>query len=342
MIKLIATFSILLNSYFLPVNMEKAPDYTTKLEVAVPSSDLKTISTKFFNRETVTFKKLLAGEDLAESGKGSIIYFAFANDGSRLGVIKQLPLYDEYDRKELMDEVSSLHERYFRNVKNFKVPKLLGTAEFADENRASAYIVETTAEGKSINSLIKDVQTAKGIEKHRSYEVLKRSVVQTAKSFAELHTLKKKSSYSSYYDDEYADVTTKPLKGPYGMIHGDAHLGNIFYDDKSKKTTFIDLSFMPESLDGAPVGLDSGKFVFTLEALAEFYGLDEAKRSELLKSYETTYLAYNKDMTKDLLDDYTMLAYKEFAYPEENLYASDRTEQGSFLYKFAKGKIATS
>jgi hypothetical protein len=342
MIKLIASISILLNSSFLPISMEQARNFTSKLEEVEPSKDLKTINTKFFNRQKITFKKLVAGEDLAESGKGSIIYFAYANDGSLLAAIKQLPLDDKYDKEELEDEVLSLHERYFINVKNFKVPKLIGTAEFSDEKRSSAYIIETIAQGKSINSLVKDVKTASGIEKHRKYEVLKRSVAQTAKAFAELHKLKQKTTYSNYYDNQYANVHSQKFEGPYGMIHGDAHLGNIFYDDKSGTTTFIDLSFMPESLKGAPVGLDSGKFIFTLEAISLFYGLDQKKSDELISIYKSTYLANNKQMSEELLNDYTMLAYKDYAYPEENLYASDRTDQGSFLYKFAKNKITIS
>jgi hypothetical protein len=186
------------------------------------------------------------------------------------------------------------------------------------------------------------VKNSRGIEKERNYATLKKAVKQTAKSFAELHKLKQKSSYASHYDKEYAQIHSGKFKGPYGMIHGDAHLGNIFFDPKSCKTTFIDLSFMPDSLEGAPVGLDTGKFLFTLEALCLFFGLDNNQTQELVNSYKSTYLANNKQMTEELLDDYTMLAYKDYAYPEENLFASDKQDQGAFLYKFAKNKITTS
>lgn len=337
---ILLSISLLLNSYSLPFTMEKAPDYKKKFELVEKTEDLKKVNNRFFNREPVAFKKLCAGDDLAASGKGSTIYFAYANDGTPLAIVKQLPLDDYIDREELQDEVSSLQEKYFSRAKNFCVPRLIGTAEFATEDRANGYIIESIAKGKSINTLVKEATGSSGIKKLRSYQTLKNSVRQTAKAFAEMHSIKKLSTYSSYYDKAYADVKTSSFKGPYGIIHGDAHLGNIFYDPSSNKTTFIDLSFMPRSLEkGAPVGLDSGKFIFTLEALCSFYGLDQEKTDELVRIYQETYIAQNPAMSKKLLQEYTLIAYKDYAFPSDT-FASDKTDQGSFLYRFASAKVA--
>jgi|GEM_PF-3236702 len=335
------SLSLLLNSYCLPVPIEKSHNYTKEMVVVKDNEDLSKISNRFFNLEFVTYKKLETGDDLAESGKGSTIYFAYSNDGRALAVIKQVPVEDGYDRAELKDEISSLYERYFRNTKNFTVPRLIGTAEFSSEERSSAYIIETVAQGQSINGLIKEVAGAKGIQRARKMDVLKKAMEKTAASFAEFHLLQPKSSYSTFYDSYYSDAKEGTFKGPYGIIHGDAHLGNIFYDEKSKKTTFIDLSFMPESLKGAPVGLDTGKFIFSLEALGSFYGLSESEISELTKIYTKTYLAHNPKMTEGLMAQYTEIAYKNYAFPS-GYYLSDKTDQGAYLYTFAMNKVGSS
>ena len=102
---ILLSISLLLNSYSLPIVMEKAPSYKTTLEAVEPTEDLKKINNVFFNREPVSFRQLKAGDDLAESGKGSIIYYAYANDGEPIAIIKQLPLDDSIDKEELQDEV---------------------------------------------------------------------------------------------------------------------------------------------------------------------------------------------------------------------------------------------
>lgn len=338
MISYVLSICLFLNIYSLPIPLEKAPNYDKKTEIVENDRDLKRINDRFFGQEPVTFKKLLPGEDLAESGKGSTIFFAYNNDGSPLAVIKQLPIYDYVDREELQDEISTLHERFFRGAKTFDVPKLIGTAEFRDEDHANAYIIETMAQGKSINSLVKDMATKSGSKRVTAYSVLNEAVSNTASSFAEFHKLRKFKNYSNYYDRQYSDVHTGSFDGPYGLIHGDAHLGNIFYNPKTHKTTFIDLSFMPKSLKGAPVGLDSGKFLFTLEGICSFYGLSETETQGLVNTYKSTYLAKNRKVTPEMLDEYTILAYKDFAFPSDPC-LEDSTDQGAFLYRYAVNKV---
>jgi hypothetical protein len=342
MIAYILSFFLLLNIYSLPMNLEKAGDYNKKFKTVEATDDLKKINSRFFNREPVTFKKLEPGEDLAEAGKGSTIYFAYANDGTPLAVIKRLPLDDSIDRKELNDEVSSLHEKYFYDAKHFKVPKLIGTAEFASEDEASAYVIESIAAGESINNLVKGAAKASGRDRYLALRTLKQSVENTAKSFAEMHKVKKYSSYSTYYDNYFDYSKEGKFNGPYGIIHGDAHLGNIFYNKKTGKTTFIDLSFMPKSIaKGAPVGLDSGKFIFTLEAIGAFYGLTNSEIDQLTEAYTSTYLASNPKMTEKLLEQYTEVAYKDFAFPSDS-FDDDSTGQGDFLYRYAVDKVGKS
>lgn len=343
MIAYILSFFLLLNAYSLPMNLEKAGDYNKKFKAVEATDDLKTINSRFFNREPVSFKELDPGEDLAEAGKGSTIYFAYANDGTPLAVIKKLPLDDPIDRKELNDEVSSLHEKYFYNAKHFKVPRLIGTAEFASEDQASAYVIESIASGESINNLVKTAAKSTGGNRYLALRTLQESVENTAKSFAEMHKIKKSSSYSPYYDKYFDYSKEGKFSGPYGIIHGDAHLGNIFYNKKTGKTTFIDLSFMPRSVKaGAPVGLDSGKFIFTLEAIGAFYGLTNAEIDQLTDIYTSTYLAYNPKMTEQLLNQYTEVAYKDFAFPSDSFGGSNSNDQSDFLYRFAVDKVGKS
>jgi hypothetical protein len=337
----ILAFSLLLNSYSLPIPLEKASNYDKKMEVVVPDEDLERINNRFFNSEYLVFKKLIANEDLSESGKGSTIYFVYTSGGKPLAIIKKLPIYDEYDRKEFRDELSSLHETYFYNAKYFSVPKLIGTAEFNSEDESNAYLIETVAQGKSINTLIKDTGKANASRRVIAYRTLKASVEGAAKSFAEFHNLKKTTSYSPYYDQYYEDYGVDTFEGPYGMIHGDAHLGNIFYDSKSNTTTFIDLSFMPRSLAGAPVGLDSGKFLFFLEGLSTFYGLTDEETKGLTDLYTQTYLRHNPKMTKELMNDYTILACKDFAYPVDKKLEVKASQDGH-LYRVAMEKINSS
>ncbi|MCH9811678.1 aminoglycoside phosphotransferase family protein [bacterium] len=339
MIVYLLSFFLVFSAYALPMNLEKAGDYNKKFEAVEKDEDLERLNSRFFNREPVTFKKLNPGADLAESGKGSMIYFAYANDGTPLAVIKKLPLDDSIDREELNDEVNSLYERYFHGAKNFHVPRLIGTAEFATEDDTSAYIIESVASGKSINNLVKDTASKSGNARFFAYRNLKNSIETTAKSFAEMHQVKSTKSYASYYDDYYQAAKDGTFSGPYGIIHGDAHLGNIFYDTKSGKTTFIDLSFMPRSIqEGAPVGLDCGKFIFTLEAISAFYGLSVAEIDELTSTFSTTYLAHNKEMSNSQMEKYVEVAYKDFAFPEDT-FGDDSTSQGDFLYRYAVAKV---
>ena len=286
---------------FFQITLKKTPDFKKKFETVEQTDDLKKINNRFFNREPITFKKLSAGEDLAESGKGSTIYFAYANNGTPLAIVKELSIDDDIDREELNDEVLSLYEKYFNKTKNFTVPRLIGTAEFSSENKSTAYIIESVASGESINTLLKETTKQKNIDQSISYISLKKSIKSAAKAFAELHKMKKFSSYGSYYDHSYEGIKKGKFQGSYGLIHGDAHLGNIFYHPKTNKITFIDLSFMPKSLKGAPVGLDSGKFIFTLEALCSFYGLPGKETNELIDIYTKTYLKHNPSMNEGLL-----------------------------------------
>ena len=339
MIAYILSFFLLLNIYSLPMNIEKAADYNKKFEAYEADDDLKKINNRFFHKEFLTFKKLNPGEDLAEAGKGSVIYFAYAGNGTPLAVIKKLPLDDPIDRKELNDEVLSLHEKYFTDAKHFKVPRLIGTAEFSSEDEASAYVIESVAAGDSINSLVKKTATATKSNRYHAFRKLKASVENTAKSFAEMHKIKKYTSYSEYYDNYFEYSKEGAFTGPSGIIHGDAHLGNIFYNTKTGKTTFIDLSFMPRSIDqGAPVGLDSGKFIFTLEAIGAFYGLTDSEIKELSNTYTKTYVASNKGMSEEQIKQYTEVAYKDFAFPDDS-YSDDDTSQGDFMYRFAVDKV---
>ena len=338
MIAYILSFFLIFSAYALPMNLEKAGDYNKKFEKVEKNEDLEKLNSRFFGREPVTFKKLNPGEDLAESGKGSVIYFAYANDGTPLAVVKKLPVDDYIDREELSDEVSSLYERYFYGA-NFHVPKLIGTAEFATEDDASAYIIESIAQGKSINNLVKDTAAKSGNARFFAYKNLKKSIESTAKSFAEMHQLQSSTSYASYYDDYFQASKEGTFAGPYGIIHGDAHLGNIFFDTKSGKTTFIDLSFMPRSIEqGAPVGLDCGKFLFTLEAIGAFYGLSTGEIEELSSTFSTTYLAHNQKMDPSLMDKYVEVAFKDFAFPDDS-FGDDSTSQGDFLYRYAVAKV---
>jgi hypothetical protein len=330
---------ILLNSYALPIPLEKAPNYSKKMEAIEPTDDLRRIKSNFFNNKEIAFKKLVAGDDIAESGKGSTIYFVFNSKNEQIALIKQLPLDDKYDKEELTDEVSSLHERYFFGAKYVHVPKLIGTCEFASEDLAArGYIIETVAKGLSINALVKDVSKAKDVKRGRLLVKLKRSVQATAKALAELHSLHKKSSYNSFYDTQFKGIHDKQFKGPYGMIHGDAHIGNIFYDQKTNEVTFIDLSFLPLSINGAPIGIDSGKFLFSLEGIASFYGLSDKEVEELTTCYTTTYLKHNPTISEQAIDEYKTIAYKEFSF-ESGAVSKDGTDQGSFLHRYAVNKL---
>lgn len=338
--KALFTFSLLLNSYVLPIPMQKSVSYDKTMEIIqVTDSDLDTINQRFFPHQKVTFKKLQASSDLTESGKGSTIFFVYDSNEDPIAIVKKLPLDDEIDKKELVDEVSTLHERHFFHSKHIHVPKLIGTIELTSDERDTGYIIETVAKGSSVNSIVKKAGKAAGQNRKLLLKQLHNCMKESANAFAELHNQKQTSSYIDYYDNYYSDVHSGSFKGPYGIIHGDAHVGNIFYDAKSNQVTFIDLSFMPRSFDGAPVGLDSGKFLFNIEAVGAFYGLTDSEVSSLVGTYKQTYLAKNTKMSEELMDHYTMVAYKDFAFGSED-FLFIHEDQGSFIYRFAKAKVS--
>lgn len=177
-------------------------------------------------------------------------------------------------------------------------------------------LLETKAKGKRLDQFLSPLNK----------NSLEKSLTRLAESLAELHQ-KKSEVFGTLPIDKFEEKITKILNNnslkkelslhlnfdlfieyiqnikkqasslciPLSYWHGDAHLGNMFYDEEKDQFYFIDVAKMHQSIDFHKEPLQDGAYDY-FRALENFRRislgtLEEEDYQYLSKIFEQTYLA---------------------------------------------------
>ncbi|OGN61888.1 MAG: hypothetical protein A3F09_00300 [Chlamydiae bacterium RIFCSPHIGHO2_12_FULL_49_11] len=245
--------------------------------------------------------------DFAEEGRTDRIYVLKEGD-TPVFILKTLDMKKEDEKRDYYQEKRAFEVVQSKHFHRFRTPRLA----YIGVKENTGMLIETPAAGKSLVWWLQD-RTPEG------REALKDAVEEAAIALAELHTSHKFSTPAPYYQKLYP---ASSLPGPYGLIHGDVHPGNIFFDGKS--ITFIDLSSLYPSLNGAPVALDVAHFTLMLRAFAGYYGVPKKEVELLVTQFLTTYRKHGYALSDKLIESYMKLIAHEYAsYLAEGIGSQD-------------------
>ncbi len=288
----------------------------------------------FVKRDTIEIKQHYS-DDMAESGQWSDIFFVFDNNSNPLAVIKhnRSKLIEDHESEYLM-----LNELNNESFNEFNPIKLLGVADGIINDERYGFIIENVARGKSINNYLKEIGKIKNQQDREViFSQLKRGVEKTASGLADLHKKKNFSSSSKYYKHKIEEKYTN-IVNHFGYIHGDMHVGNVFYDPIEDKTTFIDFGYSHHSKNGGPTCQDVANFIITLEVIGSYYSLS-AEEIDILKNiFLTTYRIYGYNCSNEEIEyysDYLLTSYVK------NLNSANESQdpQGIYIYNFCKNRL---
>jgi serine/threonine protein kinase len=314
-----------LNIYLLSL-LAPAPETLTQEEI-------KEFSNTFFskNEEELTLKEHSAPKDLAEAGLGDPIFMVLDKNKQAIGVIKTISIEDPDGRASFRAEYEALDQINHLPLKHFHAIHLRGTSETISQG----IIAQDFAKGSSLNSYLKKIsKTSNSKERTLLLNQLKRAVSLTATSLAELHNYQSfpypEQKYLMKYDTDHPP-------GPFGMIHGDTHPGNIFYDEKTDSLTFIDFGSANLSEYGAPVLQDAANFLLTLEIFASYYKLNQAEITLLTETFTTNYQAQIPSATPEALTFYKNYFLKTFADPDN--WDPKFSDQSQFIQTYCHNSL---
>lgn len=339
---MIAILNILLNIHLLPMPAHANYEAETRqVEVKQISAvdDLAIFSENFFNKpfNDLVLKNHTSPADMAETGLiENGIYFVYDKKGNSLGVLKVMPMGDLDDEILFEEEFSALNHLRNLKFKHFHLVNLFGRAQGVVAGEDSLVLAESVAPGKTMNSLIREYgKSVTPIGKRQAFEKLKAGVKETAVAMAELHNKSPKLKANPYYLKKYSGY----LPGPWGIIHGDAHPGNIFYDQATNQTTFIDFQMTPDLALGGPVGYDVANFMTTMEILGQYKDLSEAQTKEMSDLFLNTYRKSGSTLTANDVSYYQQKIYKRYAsIPESEIDGPD-AKQLKFIKSYCQTRI---
>ena len=260
------------------------------------------------------FKKI--DDDLVENGKFADIYYIH-EEGKVVAVLKEF------------HKVPSSTRDYQKEIRAFEELKRSKTLPYSPlivhgEDSNYYFIIMQCAKGSSLNSQLKEI----GKSSWGRILLLKNFLKGVKKTGASLRAFHQKTLTTSanpsraIFERQRFDYfySRTPIKGVdleklsylekslketpmlLGQVHGDLHIGNIFFDPKTEEVTFIDFSTLSNSKKGGiPVASDAMKLVISLKVLGKTYGLS----SKEIKQIEDAFFeGYGTDM----------LSYEEMAY----------------------------
>ena len=333
---------ILLNFLLLPlpVDHETTPD-AKHVEVTQISDadDLAIFSENFFDRpfSQLILKNHLSPADMAETGliEGGI-YFVYDKTGNTLGVLKAMPTAYDDDVALFEDEYSAIDGLSHLSFKNFHTVNLFGRAQGEINGEDMLVLAESVAPGQTINQLIKDYsKMSSSPGKEQAINDIEAGVDATAVALAELHLKSPKSQANSYYLKKY----NGHLPGPYGIIHGDTHPGNIFYDKKNAQSTFIDFQLAPDLQVGGPVGYDIANFLVTTELMGKYKKIPDSDMERLCTSFVSTYRANGVTISDSDITYYKTKIYERYANIPDDWLEGPDAHQAAFISEYSKKKL---
>ncbi len=303
----------------------------------VQNPPLEELSCSFFSLkpEECTIKEHSSPTDLAESGLGDPVFIVVDKNNSPIGVVKTISLKLPDGKKSFKSEFESLNKLNHLHLKKFHTIKLKGTAETTINGEKTGLIAEEFAPGSSLNHYLKKIaHTSDPHEREKLLTELNRGVEKTALALAELHQYKKFSHPAHNYLIKF-DTDHPP--GPYGLIHGDTHPGNIFYDAKTDTLSFIDFGSSHLGREGAPVLQDASNFLLTLEIFSAYYHLTTAEIHTLTQTFTEGYQTHMPAATSEALAFYRSYYIKAFANP--TTWDSEQSHQAKFIHSYCNEEL---
>lgn len=315
-------------------NMKKALFYS-KFYLLLMASPLWSDGAKDFVETTfpkgheAIAKDSLDTEDFVEDGKFAHVYY-IKKEGQTVAVLKEFgktPSSIKDYKKELkaLERLKKLHSLPFSEM-------LL-----SGEDNNYYYIVMECASGKSLNLWLKEISKA-GFMRPVYFKNFLRGIKRTGEELKKFHLTYKETSLElspkkeeydrSRFDYFYQRWEKEPIPGIHirrlqekeenlrplvrhatiGQVHGDLHIGNIFFDSKKDMVTFIDfstLNYPNETKTGLPLSLDVMKLLTSLKVLAKTYGLSDKEIRQIEKAF---FDGYGKDMISESeIEYYTIL-----------------------------------
>ncbi len=299
--------------------------------------DLKLFAARFFSKDPseINLKKHSSPGDLAESGLGDPIFMVFDKNDSPLGVIKTISIDGPSGKKLFQAEFQALDTLSHLPLKTFHVITPKGMGEITLDGKKSGLIAEEYAKGKSINGYLKAMDQSRGdAERAKLFSELRRAVEKTAIALAELHLYK---SFPYPAQNYLLKFDSDDLPGPFGLIHGDTHPGNIFYDAKTDTLSLIDFGSAHVERNGAPVLQDAGNFLLTLEIFASYYHLSAEEIDILKNTFTTIYTLKVPGATDGALEFYKNYYVKSFASPSS--WDKGQSNQAQFIHSYCNEMV---
>jgi len=274
--------------------------------------------------------------DLTQGLSGDPLFFIRDRKGLLLFVVKAY-----VGERETLENFSALMEGDALlsglHLQSFSFPRLIAAVRLVKENMRACLIAMEAAQGQTLNALIKS---------HALSDALKAAAL-LGKALAELNSASAKQAThpSPFYVERNVrwlfeglkDIASFPARFPLDLkvaiapifeilgeiqkapstlsfIHGDAHPGNVFYEEESGRLILTDFDRLTYSADKqkAPSGPAAFEFVFSrfsLKFSAVAHRLLPEETDTLDKAFVSAYKEGMQGLfpTQTALDYYTLL-----------------------------------
>lgn len=279
-------------------------------------------------------------------GKSQDIVFLIKDQSDQLCyVIKAFRNPREFDSK-FLPEISSLDL-----IKQLALPHVgaiesIAFARYKEGDKEWGLLLESAAKGKRMDQYILQLANQTEDQQQVSLEIVKNAFHRMGESFAGLHRIKSSTLNSIPLSEfnKYDDKLTKLMKDPfitselakefslsdftnyieqiknevrevlvyYTYWHGDAHLGNLFYDEVQDDFYYIDVAKMHRSIDlsGEPL-LDGTIDLMRIEENLIRKSLGILNKEEIDQLLHTFYRAY-ESQAGQLPDERLLIFYKTY------------------------------
>jgi hypothetical protein len=278
------------------------------------------------------FVSAALGQDLTltrvggvEGRTGAPVRLVRDNTGKVVAVAKAFPQFDVF-----MRELSALERLRSPGFTRFHVPEAKAVGVLDTPDGPAGVLLTTVAPGRAVDDLFANVGNATGAVRGEHFATLSRSVQDTAAALAELHTMPAGTGRlvpASFIDfnagrarmrvdlllaDPYlyeklgglpidqlrqrlddAIAASQSSPGLTALAHGDAHPGNVFWDE-THGVTFIDTSDGHMSMDNVGRAIaaperDIANFTLRIAQVGQKYGLEDGEVAQLTESFLGSY-----------------------------------------------------
>jgi serine/threonine protein kinase len=266
--------------------------------------------------------------DLVEGGKLAEVFFIQDKTSKTPIIIKKFSkTHQGYEYQKEVEAYQFLQKTAFKTL-------FIPTVLHCIEDDEAFYIVLSKAKGTSLNQILKNRKIVPFWSRPQYDEEILLAMRKCAKAFDELHfktghivtkkihvdsnaplELAKRVSKSIHYPKivkEFSAIRNKISNKPiqFSVSHGDLHLGNIFYDEKTKTLTLIDFSTLSgyeEKMGKMPIAEEVANFIAHFESIAYLHGINEKETNRFIEEFKKHYPHYEE--MKEEIAYYRMLTH---------------------------------